>query len=89
VTRRSDLRVAVLRETSTSARRPSLASIDDGVFSLLSNETLGNNAFGQPLPIVTDDAEPAFAVLVIPMDDKLAIKAAVNQRGLERVTKPA
>ena len=36
---------------------------------------LGNNPFGAPLPLVTDDAGTAFAVVVIPVDDKLAIKA--------------
>jgi hypothetical protein len=42
---------------------------------------LGNNPFGAPLPLVTDDAGTPFAVVVIRVDDKLAIKAAVNQRG--------
>jgi hypothetical protein len=45
------------------------------------NETLGSNEFGQPLPVVTDDGGTPFAVVVIPVDDKLAIKAAVNARG--------
>src|SRR5262245_44451182 len=44
------------------------------------NSTLGNNEFGQPLPVVTDDAGTPFTVVVIPVDDKLAIKAAVNQK---------
>jgi hypothetical protein len=33
------------------------------------------------LPLVTDDAGTPFAVVVIPVDDKLAIKATVNHRG--------
>jgi hypothetical protein len=45
------------------------------------NSMLGNNPFGAPLPLVTDDAGTPFAVVVIPVDDKLAIKAAVNQKG--------
>ena len=45
------------------------------------NSMLGNNPFGAPLPLVTDDAGTSFAVVVIPVDDKLAIKAAVNQKG--------
>jgi hypothetical protein len=45
------------------------------------NATLGDNEFGQPLPIVTDDGGTPFAVVVIPVDDKLAIKAAVNEKG--------
>jgi hypothetical protein len=40
------------------------------------NAMLGNNEFGQPLPIVTDDGGTPFAVVVIPVDDKLAIKVA-------------
>jgi hypothetical protein len=39
------------------------------------NSMLGNNPFGAPLPLVTDDAGTPFAVVVIPVDDKLAIKA--------------
>jgi len=45
------------------------------------NATLGDNEFGAPLPQVTDDAGTPFAVVVIPVDDKLAIKAAVNEKG--------
>jgi hypothetical protein len=45
------------------------------------NSMLGNNPFGAPLPLVTDDAGTPFAVVVIPVDDKLAIKAAVKDRG--------
>ena len=44
------------------------------------NTMLGDNAFGQPLPIVTDDAGTPFTVVVIPVDDKLAIKAALNEK---------
>ena len=39
------------------------------------NSMLGGNDFGPPLPIVTDDGGTPFAVVVIPVDDKLAIKA--------------
>jgi hypothetical protein len=39
------------------------------------NSMLGGNQFGAPLPLVTDDAGTPFAVVVIPVDDKLAIKA--------------
>ncbi len=39
------------------------------------NSMLGGNPFGAPLPLVTDDAGTPFAVVVIPVDDKLAIKA--------------
>jgi hypothetical protein len=39
------------------------------------NSMLGGNPFGALLPIVTDDAGTPFAVVVIPVDDKLAIKA--------------
>jgi hypothetical protein len=39
------------------------------------NSTLGGNPFGAPLPQVTDDAGTPFAVVVIPVDDRLAIKA--------------
>jgi hypothetical protein len=35
------------------------------------NATLGGNAFGSPLPQVTDDAGTPFAVVVIPVDDKI------------------
>ena len=45
------------------------------------NGMLGENPFGAPLPQVTDDAGTPFAVVVIPVDDKLAIKAALNERG--------
>jgi hypothetical protein len=39
------------------------------------NAMLGDNGFGQPLPGVSDDAGTPFAVVVIPVDDRLAIKA--------------
>jgi hypothetical protein len=39
------------------------------------NSMLGNNEFGSPLPQLTDDAGTPFAVVVIPVDEKLAIKA--------------
>lgn len=39
------------------------------------NSMLGGNQFGAPLPLVTDDAGTPFAVVVIPVDDRLAIKA--------------
>lgn len=37
------------------------------------NSMLGGNSFGSPLPQLTDDAGTPFAVVVIPVDDKLAI----------------
>lgn len=39
------------------------------------NSMVGGNPFGAPLPLVTDDAGTPFAVVVIPVDDRLAIKA--------------
>jgi hypothetical protein len=39
------------------------------------NSRVGNNEFGSPLPQLSDDAGTPFAVAVIPVDDKLAIKA--------------
>jgi hypothetical protein len=39
------------------------------------NSMLGSNEFGSPLPQVTDDAGTPFTVVVIPVDDKLAVKA--------------
>jgi hypothetical protein len=38
------------------------------------NAMLGNNPFGSPLPFVTDDAGTPFAVVVIPVEDGLAIR---------------
>ena len=40
------------------------------------NAMLGDNEFGKPLPVVTDDAGTPFAVVVMAVDDKLAISAA-------------
>jgi hypothetical protein len=40
------------------------------------NAMLGDNEFAEPLPFVSDDAQTPFAVVVIPVDDRLAIKAA-------------
>ena len=45
------------------------------------NAMLGGNEFGTPLPQVSDDAGTPFAVVVIPVDDKLAIQPAVNEKG--------
>jgi|SRR5262245_2682912 len=39
------------------------------------NAMLGGNEFGGPLPVVSDDAGTPFAVVVVPVYDKLAIKA--------------
>ena len=39
------------------------------------NAMLGGNPFGASLPIVSDDAGTPFAVVLIPVDDRLAIKA--------------
>ncbi len=36
---------------------------------------VGGNEFGSLLPQVSDDAGTPFAVVVIPVDEKLAIKA--------------
>ena len=38
------------------------------------NAMVGGNPFGTPLPQVTDDAGTPFTVVVIPVDDKLAVK---------------
>jgi hypothetical protein len=38
------------------------------------NSMLGDNEFGSPLPQLSDDAGTPFAVVVIPVDDKLAVK---------------
>ena len=37
------------------------------------NAMVGGFAFGSPLPQLSDDAGTPFAVVVIPVDDKLAI----------------
>jgi len=39
------------------------------------NSTLGDNEFASPLPTVSDDAGTPFTVVVIPVDDRKAIKA--------------
>jgi len=39
------------------------------------NSMVGGNEFGSLLPQVTDDAGTPFTVVVIPVDDKLAVKA--------------
>jgi hypothetical protein len=39
------------------------------------NSMVGGNEFGSLLPQVSDDAGTPFAVVVIPVDDKLAVKA--------------
>lgn len=43
------------------------------------NSTLGDNDFAKPLPFVSDDAGTPFAVVVIPVDDRLAIKAELKR----------
>jgi len=42
------------------------------------NSMLGGNPLGGPLPLVSDDAGTPFAVVVIPVEDRLAIKAQQN-----------
>jgi len=42
------------------------------------NSMLGGHEFGSPLPFVSDDAGTPFAVVLIPVDDKLAIKAGAH-----------
>lgn len=39
------------------------------------NAMVGGNQFGSPLPQLTDDAGTPFAVVVVPVDDRLAITA--------------
>jgi hypothetical protein len=39
------------------------------------NSMLGGNAFGSPLPTVSDDAGTPFTVVVIPVEHNLAVKA--------------
>jgi hypothetical protein len=39
---------------------------------------LGENDFAKPLPFVSDDGGTPFAVVVIPVEDRLAIKAGTN-----------
>jgi hypothetical protein len=40
------------------------------------NATVGGNAFGSPMPQLSDDAGTPFAVVVVPVDHALAIKMA-------------
>lgn len=42
------------------------------------NAMVGGNEFGSALPQVTDDAGTPFAVVVIPVDEKLAVKTQVK-----------
>ncbi|HKH92549.1 MAG TPA: hypothetical protein VKA54_12135 [Gemmatimonadaceae bacterium] len=42
------------------------------------NSMVGGNAFGSPLPQVSDDAGTPFTVVVIPVDDKLAVRLPAN-----------
>jgi hypothetical protein len=39
------------------------------------NTMVGGNAFGSPLPQLSDDAGTPFSVVVIPVDHTLAVKA--------------
>jgi hypothetical protein len=39
------------------------------------NSMLGGNPFGSALPQLSDDAGTPFAVVLIPVDDRLAISA--------------
>jgi hypothetical protein len=43
------------------------------------NSMLGDNDFAKPIPFVSDDDGTPFAVVVIPVDDRLAIKAGPKQ----------
>jgi hypothetical protein len=42
------------------------------------NSMMGGNQFGAPLPQVTDDGGTPFAVVVIPVDDTLAVKTVAK-----------
>ena len=42
------------------------------------NSMVGGNEFGSLLPQVSDDAGTPFTVVVIPIDDRLAIKAGAK-----------
>jgi len=44
------------------------------------NAMVGGNPFGSPLPQVTDDAGTPFTVVVVPVDDQLAIHLRTAQR---------
>lgn len=43
------------------------------------NAQIGASEFGKPVPQVTDDAGTPFSVVVIPVDDRLFIKAAASR----------
>jgi hypothetical protein len=47
--------------------------------AIRNNSMVGGNEFGSLLPQVTDDAGTPFTVVVIPVDDKLAVKAGLKQ----------
>jgi len=42
------------------------------------NDMVGGNAFGSPMPQLSDDAGTPFAVVVIPVDPSLALKAKAD-----------
>jgi len=44
------------------------------------NAMVGGNAFGSPMPQLTDDAGTPFSVVVIPVDDALAIHLSTAAR---------
>jgi len=56
------------------------------------NSMLGGHEFGAPLPFVSDDAGTPFAVVLIPVDDKLAISRLELNRpppfGVKRARAP-
>jgi len=54
------------------------------LLSQLEREVAAARKPGGHLPAVSDDGGTPFAVVVIPVDDKLAIKAAVNLEAPER-----
>jgi len=43
------------------------------------NAMVGGNAFGSPLPQVTDDAGTPFTVVVVPVDDALAVRLPASR----------
>lgn len=47
------------------------------------NKGLGGNDFGQTLPFVSDDEGTPFAVVVVPVDDDLAIEAGAGSSPLK------
>jgi hypothetical protein len=85
-----DLAVDLLRAAASMGRE--VEGIGAGVAELVTsdgeiasaqctyykNSMLGDNEFAKPLPFVTDDAGTPFAVVVIPVDDALAVKAATK-----------